>query len=203
MIEDTELLLRILCDAVPARVAAAYLFAQTQPNQESVFAAAKRLLHVRRVGKVLISGCHPKSGYVGAAAYRAAMVECGMAAEQVEDVPMEPTDILHTLIEARAVVRYAKTKGYQQLIVVSAPFHQHRAFITMVSVALREYPALKLYSVPGNAQSWDEAVTHSQGTLTGTRADLIAHEARRIETYTAQGDLLGRERILQYLRTRN
>jgi uncharacterized SAM-binding protein YcdF (DUF218 family) len=203
MIEETELLLRILCDTVPARVEAAYLFAQTQPNQESVFATARRLLHARRAGKVLISDCDPKSGYVGAAAYRAAMVAYGVADERIEDVPMEPTDILHTLIEARAVVRYATTNRYQRLIVVSAPFHQQRAFITMASVALREYPALKFYSVPGNAQPWDEVVTHSQGTLTGTRAGLIAREAQRIEAYTAQGDLLPRERILQYLRTRD
>jgi uncharacterized SAM-binding protein YcdF (DUF218 family) len=130
------------------------------------------------------------------------MVAYGIADERIEDVPMEPTEILHTLIEARAVVRYAETNRYQRLIVVSAPFHQPRAFITTASVALREYPALKLYSVPGNAQPWDEVVTHSQGTLTGTRAGLIAQEAQRIETYTALGDLASRDKLLEYLRVR-
>ena len=75
--------------------------------------------------------------------------------------------------------------------------------MTMVSVTLRDCPALKLYSVPGRAQSWDEVVTHSQGTLTGTRAQLIAQEQQRIRTYTAQGDLAPRATVLEYLRSRD
>jgi uncharacterized SAM-binding protein YcdF (DUF218 family) len=202
MIEDAELLVRILCDTVPIRVDAAYLFAQTEPNQESVFAAARRLLHTRRAERILISDCDPKSGYIGAAQSRAAMAAYGIGEARVEDVPMEPTEILHTLIEARAVVRFARDNGYRRLIAVSAPFHQVRAFMTLVSVVMSEYPDLKLYSVPGNAQHWDEIVTHSQGTLTGTRAGLIAEELKRIDTYTAKGDLLPRAAVLQYLRTR-
>ena len=91
----------------------------------------------------------------------------------------------------------------RRLIVVSSPFHQERAFITMVTAALRQYPSLKLYSVPGAPQPWDEVVTHSQGTLQGTRAELIAEEQKRIEKYIAQGDLLPCEIILEYLRKRD
>ena len=75
--------------------------------------------------------------------------------------------------------------------------------MAMVTAALREYPSLKLYSHPGAPQPWDEVVTHSQGKLRGTRAELIAEEQMRIERYTAQGDLLPRESILAYLRTRD
>jgi hypothetical protein len=46
-------------------------------------------------------------------------------------------------------------------------------------------------------------VTHSQGILTGTRAELIAAEQQRIEKYTARSDLAGRARVLQYLRMRD
>lgn len=201
---DVELLLRILCDTRPAEGAdAAYLFAQTEPNQESVFVTARELLERAAVGKVLISDCDRKSGYIGAEAYRQAMIEFGIPETAIEDVPMEPTEILHTLVEAEAVVRFAKGKGHQRLIVVSAPFHQERAFMTMVTVTLRDCSALKLYSVPGRAQSWDEVVTHSQGRLTGTRAQLIAQEQQRIRTYTAQGDLAPREAVLAYLRSRD
>ena len=156
-----------------------------------------------RVQKLLISDCAPKSGYLGAAACRQAMVESGIPAGMIEEVPMEPTEILHTLIESQKVVRFARAQGYRRLIVVSPPFHQERAFMTMVTVALREYPSLKLYSVPGAPQPWDEVVTHSQGKLRGTRAELIAEEQKRIEKYTAQGDLLPREVIIEYLRNRD
>ena len=203
MIENVELLQRIFADVRPAgAVDAAYLFAETESNQKSVFLAAADLLERNRVRKLLISDCAPKGGYVGAAAYRAAMIEAGIADEAIVEVPMEPTDILHTRIEAEAVVRFAKAHGYRRLIVSSVPFHHQRAFMTMVTIALSEYPALKLYSHPGAPQPWDEVVIHSQGRLTGTRAALIAEEQKRIDQYTAQGDLAPRTRTLEYLRKR-
>ncbi|MEN6575659.1 MAG: YdcF family protein [Phycisphaerales bacterium] len=202
--EQAELFLRIFADLQPSGIAdAAYLFAETEPNQESVFFAARDLIEQKRVRRLLISDCTPKSGYIGAAAYRAAMVAAGIPAGAIEEVPMEPTDILHTRIESDAVVQFAKAKGYKRLLVVSVPFHQERAFLSMVTVALRDYPSLKLYSHPGKPQRWDEVVTHSQGTLRGTRIELIAEEQKRIDAYTAKGDLLPRSAVLDYLRTRD
>ena len=43
VLEHTELLLRILSDVLPGGVVeGAYLFAETEPNQESVFDAGRR-----------------------------------------------------------------------------------------------------------------------------------------------------------------
>jgi uncharacterized SAM-binding protein YcdF (DUF218 family) len=204
MAESLELLLRILADPRPPVAAdAAYLFGQTEPNQESIFAAARELLRRSLTTRIWISDCTPKSGYIGATACRRAMVEFGIPAEVIEEVPMEPTEILHTLIESQQAIRFARQRGYQRLIVTSSPFHQERAFMTAVTAALQEYPALKVYSYLGEPQPWDEVVTHSQGKLTGTRAELIAEERKRIEKYTAQGDLAPRRQILQYLRMRD
>ncbi len=204
MLEATELLLRILADVRPAGVVeGAYLFAQTEPNQPSVFVAGREIIKAGLARKLLLSDCTPKSGYLGAAAYRQAMIESGIPAGAIEEVPMEPTEILHTRIESQKVVRFAKAQNYQRLLVVSSPFHQQRAFMAMVTAALREYPSLKLYSAPGAPQPWDEVVIHSQGKLRGTRAELIAEEQKRIEKYTTQDDLLPGEQILEYLRTRD
>jgi len=204
VLEDTELLLRILADVRPSEVVeGAYLFAQTEPNQKSVFAVGKELVEQGRVRKLLISDCSPKSGYIGAAAYRRAMLDFGIPAAAIEEIPMEPTEILHTLIESQKTVRFAQARGYERLIVVSAPFHQERAFMTMVTAAVRQYPVLKLYSLPGTPQPWDEVVTRSQGKLRGTRAELIAEEQKCIDKYTALGDLLPRTTILEYLRGRD
>jgi len=202
--ENIELLLRIFADIRPAgTVEAAYLFAQTQPNQESVFVAGRTLIEEGCVRKLLISDCSPRSGYIGAVAYRQAMIQAGIPAETIVEVPMEPTEILHTRIESEKVVRFAQAHNYQQLLVVTSPFHQLRAFMAMVTAVLREYPSLKLYSVPGAPQPWDEVVVHSQGKLCGTRAELIAEEQKRLDHYTAQGDLVPRTQILQYLRKRD
>lgn len=202
--EQRELLLRIFADIRPSEIAdAAYLFAETEPNQQSVFIAARNLVEQKRVRRILISDCAPKSGYMGAAAYRAAMIAAGIPAEVIAEVPMEPTEILHTAIEADRTIQFVKTKGYERLLVVSIPFHQERAFMSVVTAVLREHPSLKVYSHPGEPQPWDEVVTHSQGNLRGARAALIGEEQKRIETYTAQGYLLSRSAILEYLRTRD
>lgn len=202
--EQIELLLRIFADVPPAGIAeAAYLYAETEPNQASVFAAGRDLIERNQVRRFLISDCTPKSGYIGAVAYRAAMIATGIPNDVTDEVPMEPTEILHTGIEADSVVRLAKARHYERLLVVSVPFHQERAFMSVVTAALREYPSLKVYSHPGVPQPWDETVTHSQGKLCGTRAELIAEEQKRIEAYTAQGFLLPRSAILTYLRTRD
>jgi hypothetical protein len=202
--EQIELLLQIFADVPPVGTAdAAYLYAETEPNQESVFAAGRDLLERKQVRRLLVSDCTPKSGYIGAVAYRAAMIAGGISNAVIDEVPMGPTEILHTGIEADRVVRFAKAKGYERLLVVSVPFHQERAFISVVTAVLREYPSLKVHSHPGAPQPWDETVTHSQGKLRGTRAELIGEEQKRIETYTAQGFLLPRSAILGYLRTRD
>lgn len=202
--EHVELLLRIFADTRPAGTAdAAYLFAETEPNQESVFLAARDLIEQQRVRRILISDCTRKSGYIGAVAYRAAMVRAGIPAEVIEEVPMEPAEILHTGIEADKTVQFTKAKGYQRLLVVSVPFHQERAFMSVVTALLRYDSSLKAYSHPGHPQPWDEIVTHSQGTLRATRAELIAEESKRIDIYTTQEYLFPRRRILEYLRQRD
>ncbi len=201
MNERIELLLRILCDTIPSQVDAAYLFAQTEPNQESVFATARGLLHRKSIERIWISDCAAKSGYVGAPAYREAMIRSGIPRETIEEVPMEPTEILHTQIEAHAVVRFAKARRLRSLIVTSAPFHQERAFMAVVTAALREYPPLKLYSLPGKAGTRTSRDPFQ--VLTGTRADLIESEQQRIDKYTAQGDLAARAEVLRYLRRRD
>lgn len=204
MNEQVELLLKILCDTLPAEgVDAAYLFAQTKPNQESVFVTARELLGRNAVERILISDCDAKSGYIGASAYRQAMIASGIPAASIKEVPMEPTEILHTLIESRALVQFAQAHRCQSLVIISAPFHHERAFMTAVTAALWEYPALRLYSQSGQPQPWNEVVTHSQGTLKGTRAELIAAEQERIEKYIAQDDLASRDAVLAYLHRRD
>ena len=203
MPEDTELLLRVFSDMLPMEAKVAYLFGQTEPNQESVFAAGRELIDRGPLRTLWISGGRSRSGYLGAVATRRAMIEAGIPADAIEEVPMEPTGILHTGIESEKVVQFARVRGLSQLIAVSSPFHQERAFMAMATAAMRGHPALKVYSYPGRPQRWNELVTHSQGTLTGTRAELIAEERKRIQLYNAQGDLASRAEVLHYLRARD
>ena len=198
-----QLLIRVLCDTRPPAVTdGAYLFGQTADNEESVFAAAGQLLTAMHTRRVLLPHTAPMSGYPGFKAWQLALQEQGIGNLQIEGVTGITSPILHTLIEAEALVRFAKARGYGSLYVVAPPFHQPRAFMTAVTAALREYPDLQLYSYPGAALPWQAEVAHSQGQTRGTRSELIAGELERIRKYHAQGDLASVEDVLEYLNKR-
>ncbi len=198
-----QLLIRLLCDTPPPAVTdGAYLFGQTEDNQESVFAAAGQLLTAMLTRRVLLPHTEPMSGYPGFKAWQLALQCQGIGNLQIEGVTGITSAMLHTLIEAEALVRFAKSRGYRSLYVVAPPFHQPRAFMTAVTVALREYPDLQLYSFPGEALPWQTEVVHSQGKTRGARSELIHDELERIRKYHEMGDLASVEAVLNYLNNR-
>lgn len=199
-----ELITRILCDSKPeTKTDATFLFSQTADNQKSVFLTAQSLLENNLTQSILIIDTTPKSGYPGFILCQEGLKEQGISEDQIQGVPVAGTPILHTLIESEALIRFVQSKGYKQLTVVSSPFHQLRAFITTVTVALREYAELKIYSQAGYALSWMEKVFHSQGTLSGSRSQLIWDGMKRIETYQKKGDLASFDTVLEYLSNRD
>jgi len=75
--------------------------------------------------------------------------------------------------------------------------------MTAVTVSIRAYPELLIYSYPGAAMPWQEEVVHSQGTLKARRRELIQNEMERIEKYQDKGDLASFEQVLNYLNRRD
>lgn len=71
--------------------------------------------------------------------------------------------------------------------------------MTAVTVTLREYSELLVYSYPGVSQPWQNIVIHSQGHLQSSRKDLIRSELERITTYQRKGDLASFNEVLEYL----
>jgi len=204
MNETLELLTRTLCDLQPkASTNGAYLYCQTQGNQQSVFQAARFLLNNSITSKILILQTKAKSGYSGFDEWNHQLQELCLPGRKIEGIKSEETAGINTLIESEALIRFAKHKGYRSLFVVSAPFHQLRAFMTGVTVAIREYPELLIYSYPGVTMPWQEEVAHSQGTLKAKRYDLIHEEFARIDKYQNKGDLASYEQVLSYLNNRN
>ena len=201
-----ELIIRTLCDTLPEEPAdALFLFGQTEDNQESVFAVARQLLQAQSINKLLFTGTGPVSGYPGYEIWKAALVCSGVGEEQVEAVPPVPanTDILHTGIEANSLAVFAKERQYRRVIVTASPFQQPRAYMAAVTAALRRYPELYIYSLPGKALPWKEEVMHSQGKVQDARAGLIAGEMERIQKYHATGDLASVDEVIAYLNRRD
>jgi hypothetical protein len=203
MNDYTELLIRTLCDVRPEfSVGGAYVYCQTQDNQQSLFQTVHFLLKGSLVSKILILQTEAKSGYPGFSKWRHQLRETGLTDEQIEGVTIGDKAMIHTLIESEALIRFAKQKRYRSLLVVAPPFQQLRAFMTAVTVALRKYPELLLYSYPAVAMPWQDTVMHSQGSLKATRSELIQIELERIYTYQIKGDLASFADVSAYLDNR-
>ena len=203
MNETLELLTRTLCDLRPkASTNAAYLYCQTKGNEQSVFHAARFLLNNSVSSKILILQTKAKSGYPGFAEWSHQLQELGLPMREIEGIKIEETAGINTLVESEALIRFAKQQGYSSLFVVSPPFHLLRAFMTAVTVAIKEYPELLIYSYPGVTLPWQEEVAHSQGALRATRCDLIHEEFERIDKYQNKGDLASYKQVLSYLNNR-
>jgi hypothetical protein len=204
---DPDLLalaVRVFADPAPGTPTdGAYVFGQTADNEASVLDTACALLAAGHTTAILVAGSPARSGYPGDAAWRARLAERGIVDGVVRSAPTEEHPVLSTLSEAESLVRFARTSGMRGVHVVAAPFHHLRAVITTVSVALREYPALRVHSTPGAPLSWDVRVRHSQGVLEAPRTRLIDAELERIVRYTTKGDLVPARAVLAYLDARD
>jgi hypothetical protein len=204
---DPDLLalaIRIFADPAPATPTdGTYVFGQTPDNEASVLDTACRLIAAGHTAAILVAGSVPRSGYPGDVEWRARLAERGIVDGMVHSAPTDEHPLLSTLSEAESLVRFARAAGMRSVHVVGTPFHHLRAVITTVSVALREHPALRVYSAPGAPLAWDTHVRHSQGVLEAPRALLIDTELERIVRYTAKGDLVPAREVLAYLDARD
>lgn len=197
-----ELLFKVFSDPYPV-CDAAYLYATTEENQDSVVDKGIELLNNGTIKELWIADSGPKSGYLGIDIWRNLLLERGVPREKIKGIDTREYDMLNTYIEAFEVIRYAKAQRISSLLIVSAPFHQLRAFSTIVTAVLREHPELKVFSQAGLPLPWHENASHSQGTLVGNREDFIYSELERIDKYHKKGDLAALEDVIDYLNTRD
>ena len=204
LLEQAELLLRALSDPLPDKgLEALFLFGQTEDNQNATFDTAERLYRRSPGLPLLMLAGGPRSGYPGFAPWRKALMARGVKSDHIHPLPPADSQLLHTRIEALALVDHLKNRPYRRVGVTAAPFHQLRAFITVISVILETGLEVALYSCPGTPQPLLEYASHSQGALSGQRRDLIAKEIQRIATYQARGDIAATRAILNYLEDRD
>ncbi len=197
----TELAIRVMSDPYPwstGRPDAAYLVAQTRDNENSVL---DRHCGSSPIGRLVVSNnidaTEEMCGYAGASVWMDKLDRSDIDIPTVESFDVRGP--ANTLTELTAMVNYIKEKGWKKIIITATPFHQLRAFITVVSVLLKEYPELKVYNQVGCPLDWNEPMKHSQNEPSAKRSDVIAKEIRRIHTYHEKGDLVDAETVLAYL----
>lgn len=202
------LLTRVLCDFVPRelKLDAVHLMGQTTDNQESVIARAVELIKANRFDcltmfKEKISG--QPGGEIWEKEIRSRVGEVSIPIIQLSFPFIEGVKMSNTYGEAIALVSEAKSRGWKHVAIVAQPLHQLRSFTAFVTVIEKNLPDLKVYNIVGQSLDWSTHVVHSQGTLTGVRADLLQEEFARIARYQAMGYLAPQDTVLQYLNRRD
>jgi len=168
--EALELSARTFSDSLPMSnvrprlfVGLLYVFSETSDNIWSPIRAASQQVSQGMVGTVGAMDLEDAPGYPGFSEVRKQF-----SWENVNNViPVRIPDGAqpHTHTEAIGLVRLARRMSYPAVAVTAAPFHLVRAFVEVITATVREYPALRVYCVPGAPVGWTESVVHSQGTL--------------------------------------
>lgn len=184
-----------------------YNFSQTTDNEDSGLHKIVDLARVHIVAQVGICEGSNEYGYAGYEHSVNRLKELGFFTGRTSDAPIVPIKVrgnVNTGSEAEALVRFAATLG-GDVGIIAPPFHLLRAFMTTVSAMYRLDKHLCVYAIMGQPLSWMQRVRHSQGTLKGTRDQLLLDEIKRLEKYRmpAYGSMLSAQRVLEYLHWRD
>lgn len=199
----TELAIRVFSDKYPdVQIQSIIVFAHTIDNYQSTLEKACEIYSESKV-PIIISGAGSISGYVGCSKYKNTLLKLGVNRNDI--IISEPVDsqILHTRNESQAYIQTLKEFQITNGFIISVPFHQVRAFMTMVSVAIEQNFNIKLYNCPVEKFDWNKTITHSQGILRKEARELIYEEFDRIKKYNNKGDLESVEAVLNYLNNRD
>src|SRR5688500_16031485 len=129
-----ELLIRIYADVQPeTSTDGVFLFGQTEDNEASVLQKSIDLLQHSYTRRILIIDTQPISGHPGFDAWKQKLVRENINEQAIVGVPLPETPIIHTLVEAEALMHFARQQAYSNLYITAAPFHQLRAFMTAVT----------------------------------------------------------------------
>ncbi len=193
-----------LADARPTQESSCAAFLVTASDSRNALSILRRGVAEQYCGHLLILGATGQNnGYAGPKVWRQQLQDLQVDPKNIVEVPWTLDGENHnTLTEAVVIARYAKQQGYKMLTTISWPAHQPRAFASMITAALREYPELKVYSAPGSPLSWFEKVVHSQGKQQGTRITLLEEEIKKLRQYEANGSIAPLAKILEYLEKR-
>jgi hypothetical protein len=204
-----ELVARILCDSIPpGSVDAVCFFGQTTENDTPMLESAARIQRAGLANLVAVTGFkgekNEEKGFEvrSCEAFTAKLVELGVDPANIVGFPLSAKFPPCTDAEAIGVVEFAKERGWKSLIVTVPPLHQVRAFISIVSAAIKYYPELMIYSVPAEALPWTQEVIHSQSAPRARRSAQFAGELAKLEKYWLKGDHSSPDVILAYLDTR-
>lgn len=207
--EFAAFLVRLFGDTLPQKADAAYLFGETESNESASFSRGIELVN-RGVTRILAIPAHGNvCGFPGFEPWMKKLQSRGARNVSVVGIGNAGEKKANALTESLALIAHCNHETFLRarddfsVIIVAPHFHLPRCFITLVSQALKQKSALKVYACAASTLPWNEEVVHSQGTTIGKRSELLYGELERIERYTEKGDLLSISNILQYMDKRD
>ncbi|MEK7654143.1 MAG: hypothetical protein AAB345_02575 [Patescibacteria group bacterium] len=209
-----ELATRILSDdflSGPLTPLVLYLVGQTKSNEDSVLGRTRLLFHIRHLF-CLRAICLAESQFSPekrnypnfAVDWRSFLTVKGGIAENFFSTFRFPTGpVEHTGTEMMGLVSHSKKQDWKDVLLIAAPFHQLRSFLSAVAATRKlDYP-VRLWNLLGVSLPWGEQSVHSQGVQTGTRSDFIHAELEKVKVYSARGDIATVEEGIEYLNWRD
>lgn len=178
----------------------AYLFSEAKDSEGSDFIAAKELNTLGLAKTFLIPNSGAWAGYTGFNNWKQ-IIE-SMAQGKVSGIAVAKQNF-HTLMEANALVSFAKENGISNIYIVAPIFHLPRAFLTTISAVLNSSSSLNVFAYAGKVSDWEEEIVHSQGILRAKRIELFMHELQRIDNYQKKGDLVSAREAIDYTKIRD
>jgi hypothetical protein len=195
-----------------------YLYGQTLENEDLIFSEVPHFPQ----GKIAFIGDDETeaSGFPGFTHWKEKLLSQGLLSERIVGIPgcfhIDPVDGKfkgNTLTEAQALVEYAKNNDLKKVVIVCAPFHLPRCFVTVASVVLKERERnpdfeLRVYAKAANLvrsetmsekNPWLKSSVHSQGKVVSRLIDFLPGEFNRIRLYHEKGDLASIAEVQKYL----
>lgn len=91
------------------------------------------------------------------------------------------------------VMKIIKEKKWKKIILVASHFHQPRAYLTFLKTMKNASFKIQIFNSPAKELSW-----FGKTTLGVTRMQLLKEEFKKIDKYTAEGDLATIEEAINY-----
>lgn len=144
---------------------------------------------------ILSGGVEGAPRWIGARSLEPKLWAMGVAPQRI----VLETVSQNTREQAVEIVNIAKRQiGWNRLLIVASPYHQYRAFLTILKRLQEEGldRQMHMISVPATQTAWFE----SPDGVEMSRYELMAEEIRKIEVYSDLGHVATYDEAIEYLR---
>jgi len=196
----TKLSIFLTSPRKPRFVSHLFLFMLPPSSEGEVLDKAYELWRGGKAHKVCFVDTGPGSGALGASHWKNLLMKRGMPEDHILPIPYTfPEGHINTLYEAISFAKFIQAESLTTVGILCQAFHLLRAAMTLVSVLKELRIQISLHPYTSEVCYWHDVMVHSQGSVKGSRLELVDSELERIRRYQEKGDIGLEDEILNYL----